>query len=99
MKESFSYEHPHALFSIVKTKAEWVLKCPQMEASLHFRSETEATGKGAANLDGQSSHTQSLAATEIAPKHRDVMLSLPYHTTHLGVMFFKLLNTYMASAI
>jgi hypothetical protein len=69
-----------------------------MEASLHLRCETEITGKGATNLNGHSSHTLSLAATEIARKHGNAMLSQPYHSTHLDVTFFKLLNTYMASA-
>lgn len=54
-------------------------------------------------LDGHSSHTQSLAAIEVARRHGIIMLSLPSHCTHrmqpLDVAFFKPLNTYFGSAI
>jgi hypothetical protein len=54
-------------------------------------------------LDGHSSHTQKLAAIEIARRHEVVMLSLSPHSTHrmqpLDLKFIKPLYTYMASAI
>jgi hypothetical protein len=53
-------------------------------------------------LDGHSSHTQSLAAIEIARKNGVVMLSLSSHSTHRmqrpDVTFFKLLNMFMSLA-
>ncbi|KAJ8883178.1 hypothetical protein PR048_015018 [Dryococelus australis] len=54
-------------------------------------------------LDGQSSHTQSLDAIDLARKNGVIMLSLPSHCTHrtqpLDVAFFKPLHIFVDCAI
>jgi hypothetical protein len=90
-------KHPQALFSHCQDKGwmDFEVFCEWMH---RFISVVKPMPKEQVLLilDGHSSHTQSLAAVEIDCKH-DVVMSLPYHSTHrmqpLDVTFFKPLNT------